>query len=57
MYLKLNLYLIYMYKHDLAWCDLQWLIYHQIQTNQSMYLERLYFDTLIELIQSIFQNV
>ena len=32
------IYLIYMYKKDLALNNLQWLIYHKTQANQILYI-------------------
>ena len=32
------IYLIYMYKQDLALNNLQWLIYHKTQPNQIIYI-------------------
>ena len=32
------IYLIYMYKEDLALNNLQWLIYHKTQLNQILYI-------------------
>ena len=33
-----HIYLIYMYKEDLALNNLQWLIYHQTKPNQIVYI-------------------
>ena len=33
-----HIYLIYIYKEELALNNLQWLIWHKIQTNQFIYI-------------------
>ena len=40
------IYLIYMYKEDLALNNLQWLICHKTQTNQIIYLIYMYKEDL-----------
>ena len=37
-YLTNHIYLIYMYKEDLALNNLQWLIWHKTQPNQIIYI-------------------
>ena len=36
------IYLIYMYKEDLALNNLRWLVYHKTQPNQIIYIYNIY---------------